>query len=119
MRFKSIEIINFRNFDVLQVEIGNKNVFFGMNDIGKTNFLFALRYLFDRDMRKRDLIDSDFHKRNVSKNIEMLVCIEITDSESPDTQKLRAKLKGAIGSLYVLFCCIIVPLIIFIIFIRL
>jgi putative ATP-dependent endonuclease of OLD family len=98
MKFRSIEINNFRNFDALKVDIGNKNVFFGMNDIGKTNFLFALRYLFDRDMRKRDLVDSDFHKRNVTKNIEIIVCIDITDTESPDTQKLRAQLQGAVGS---------------------
>ena len=98
MRFKSIEIKNFRNFAEITVAIGNKNVFFGMNDIGKTNFLFALRYLFDRDIRKRDLIDSDFHRRNVAVNIEITVCIDITDTDSPDTQKLRAKLKGAIGS---------------------
>lgn len=98
MKFKSIAIKNFRNFADIRVVIGNKNVFFGMNDIGKTNFLFALRYLFDRDMRKRDVIDSDFHKRNVSEDIDITVCIDIQDTESPDTQKLRAKLKGAIGS---------------------
>ncbi|MEL7655571.1 MAG: AAA family ATPase [Bacillota bacterium] len=98
MKFKTITIKNFRNFADLTVNIGNKNVFFGMNDIGKTNFLYAMRYLFDRDMRKRDLIDSDFHKRNVDEKIEISVSIDITDTASPDTQKLRARLKGAIGS---------------------
>lgn len=98
MKFKTITIKNFRNFADLTVNIGNKNVFFGMNDIGKTNFLYALRYLFDRDMRKCDLIDSDFHKRNINERIEISVSIDITDTASPDTQKLRARLKGAIGS---------------------
>jgi len=98
MEFKSIEIKNFRNFKTLKVKIGNKNIFFGMNDIGKTNFLFALRYLFDRDIRKQDLVDSDFHKRNVSSNIEIVVEIDISDINSVDVQKLRAKLKGAISS---------------------
>jgi putative ATP-dependent endonuclease of OLD family len=98
MRLKVIKIKNFRNFADLTVNIGNKNVFFGMNDIGKTNFLHALRYLFDRDTRKHDLIDSDFHKRNVDEKIEISVSIDITDTASPDTQKLRARLKGAIGS---------------------
>ena len=98
MKFKSIKIKNFRNFDAIEVDIGNKNVFFGMNDIGKTNFLYALRYMLDRDIRRRDLIDSDFHKRNTLTNIEIVVCVDITDIDSPDTQKLRAKLKGAIGS---------------------
>jgi putative ATP-dependent endonuclease of OLD family len=98
MKFKFIEVKNFRNFEALKVDINNKNVFFGMNDIGKTNFLYALRYLFDREMRRRDLIDSDFHKRNIAKDIDISVCIDITDTDSPDTQKLRARLKGAIGS---------------------
>ena len=98
MKFKTISIKNFRNFEDLTLNVGNKNVFFGMNDIGKTNFLYALRYLFDRDMRKRDLIDSDFHKRNVDEEIKISVSIDITDTASPDTQKLRARLKGAIGS---------------------
>lgn len=98
MKFKAITIKNFRNFADFTVNIGNKNVFFGMNDIGKTNFLYAVRYLFDRDMRKRDLIDSDFHKRNVDEKIEISVNIDITDTASPDTQKLRARLKGAISS---------------------
>lgn len=97
MKFKSIEIKNFRNFEAIKVEVGNKNVFFGMNDIGKTNFLHALRYLFDRDMRKHDLIDSDFHKRNVSADIEIIVELDISENDS-DTQKLRAKIKGAVGS---------------------
>lgn len=98
MNFKTITIKNFRNFAELTVNISNKNVFFGMNDIGKTNFLYAMRYLFDRDMRKHDLIDSDFHKRNVDEKIEISVSFDITDTASPDTQKLRARLKGAIGS---------------------
>ena len=26
--------------------LSNKNIFFGLNDVGKTNFLYALRYVF-------------------------------------------------------------------------
>jgi len=98
MKFKSIIVKNFRNFELLEVEVGNKNVIFGMNDVGKTNFLYALRYLFDRELRRHDLIESDFHKRNVSTNIEITIEIDITDFDSSDTQKLRARLKGALGS---------------------
>jgi putative ATP-dependent endonuclease of OLD family len=95
--FKKIQIKNFRNFDDISVKLGNKNVFFGMNDIGKTNFLSAIRYLFDREMRRRDIIDSDYFKRNTTKPIEVMVAIDITKNND-DTKKLRAKLKGAIGS---------------------
>jgi predicted ATP-dependent endonuclease of OLD family len=59
MKFKSITIENFRNFADITAKLGNKNGFFGMNDIWKVNFLFALRYLFGRERQKRDLIDSE------------------------------------------------------------
>ena len=49
MNFKSIAIKNFRNFKDISIELTNKNVLFGMNDVGKTNFLYALRFLFDKD----------------------------------------------------------------------
>ena len=52
MKFKNIKISNFRNFEHIDISLDNKNVFFGMNDVGKTNFLYALRYLFDREVRK-------------------------------------------------------------------
>ncbi|SEP41992.1 AAA family ATPase [Propionispora vibrioides] len=53
MKFESISIKNFRNFDEIKVELANKNIFFGLNDVGKTNFLYALRYIFDKDVRER------------------------------------------------------------------
>ena len=98
MKFKSLTIKNFRNFSDITIDVGNKNIVFGMNDIGKTNFLYALRYLFDRDMRKRDIVDSDFHKRNTCKEILISANFDISDKEDTDTQKLRARIKGAIGS---------------------
>jgi putative ATP-dependent endonuclease of OLD family len=68
-----------------------------MNDIGKTNFLCAIRYLFDREMRKNDIIESDFFKRNTSSPIEIIVSIDITE-ETDDVKKLRSKFKGCVGS---------------------
>ena len=97
MNFKKVQIKNFRNFDEISVNLGNKNVFFGMNDIGKTNFLCAIRYLFDREMRKNDIIESDFYRRNTSSPIEIIVSIDITE-ETDDVKKLRSKFKGCVGS---------------------
>lgn len=71
MKFEKISIKNFRNFENIEINVSNKNIFFGLNDIGKTNFLYALRYVFDRDIRKNGLIDSDFHKKNTSQPIEI------------------------------------------------
>ena len=64
MKFKNIKISNFRNFEHIDISLDNKNIFFGMNDVGKTNFLYALRYLFDREVRKNNLVGADFYHRN-------------------------------------------------------
>ena len=40
MEFKTIKLVNFRNFEKIEIDIGNKNIFFGLNDVGKTNFLY-------------------------------------------------------------------------------
>lgn len=98
MRFKNIKIKNFRNFEDINLDVSNKNVFFGLNDVGKTNFLYALRYVFDKDVRRFNLIESDFHNKNLEKPIEILITLDISDTECTDCQKLRAQLKGALLS---------------------
>lgn len=98
MKFESISIKNFRIFENIEIGISNKNIFFGLNDIGKTNFLYALRYMFDKDIRKNGFIDSDFHKKKTSEPIEITVVIDMSDTSDADTQKLRAQLKGALRS---------------------
>ena len=98
MKFKNIKISNFRNFEHIDISLDNKNIFFGMNDVGKTNFLYALRYLFDREVRKNNLVDTDFYHRNISSPVEITICIDISDTTDSDSEKLRAKVKGAILS---------------------
>ena len=98
MKFEKVTIVNFRNFENIEIDISNKNIFFGLNDIGKTNFLYALRYVFDKDIRKNGLIDSDFHKKNTRIPIEITITIDISDTSDADCQKLRAQLKGALLS---------------------
>lgn len=79
MKFESITIKNFRNFEDVKLDLSNKNIFFGLNDVGKTNFLYALRYVFDKDIRKQNLLDSDFHNKQLDKPIEIVVTIDISD----------------------------------------
>lgn len=98
MKFTSIKISNFRNFEDISIDLSNKNILFGMNDVGKTNFLYALRFIFDKDIRKQNFIDTDYCKKNVKKPIEIVITIDISDTDDVDNQKLRAKLKGAILS---------------------
>ena len=90
MKFENIKIKNFRNFEDVNIDLSNKNIFFGLNDVGKTNFLYALRYIFDKDVRKLNLIDSDFHNKQLNKVIEIIVTLDITDTTCTDCQKLRA-----------------------------
>ncbi len=98
MKFKSISIKNFRNFKDIKISLSNRNGFFGLNDVGKTNFLYALRYVLDRDVRKENILDSDFYKRDVKNPIEIVIELDISDKKSVDNEKLRARLKGAIMS---------------------
>ena len=98
MKFNSVTIKNFRNFEDISIDLTNKNVLFGMNDVGKTNFLYALRFIFDKEIRKQNFNDTDYYKKNVFNPIEIIISIDISDTEDADSQKLRAKLKGAILS---------------------
>lgn len=98
MKIESVSIKNFRNFENVEISLDNKNIFFGLNDVGKTNFLFALRYLFDKDIRKLNLIDSDFYDKRTVNPVEIIVTIDISDTHNDDSQKLRAELKGALRS---------------------
>lgn len=86
MKFEKVFIKNFRNFDDVEINLSNKNIFFGLNDVGKTNFLFALRYVFDKDIRKQNLLDSDFHDKQLDKPIEITVVIDISDTDDSDCQ---------------------------------
>ncbi|CAK1253259.1 ATP-dependent nuclease [Fructobacillus tropaeoli] len=95
MEFKSLQIKNFRSFENISIDLSNKNVFFGLNDVGKTNLLTALRFVFDRNVRRNDFVDSDYFEKKTETPIEILVTVNIND-DTEDSDKLRAKLKGSI-----------------------
>lgn len=100
MQFKSISIKNFRNFENIEVALENKNIIFGLNDIGKTNFLYAIRFLFDRECRKNGLVESDFYQKKTDREIEITVEIDISDMQDSDNRKIRKKMVGAVASGY-------------------
>lgn len=97
MKFEFLEVKNFRSFQDIRIDLSNKNVFFGLNDVGKTNLLTALRFLFDREIRKNDFMDSDYFKKNTQEPIEITVCVNIGDNDE-DSSKLRPLIKGALSS---------------------
>lgn len=101
MKLRNLEIKNFRNFKHIAINLENRNIVFGMNDIGKTNFLYAIRFLLDKEIRKNGFKDSDYYRKNTSENIEIILTIGIDDyEEDEDTKKLIAKMHGAVGSDY-------------------
>lgn len=69
-----------------------------MNDVGKTNFLYALRYVFDKEIRRQNFLDTDYYRKKVNNPIEIMVAIDISDTTDADSQKLRAKLRGELLS---------------------
>ena len=95
MRFKKLNLKNFRNFSDIEILLDNKNVIFGMNDMGKTNFLYAIRFLLDKDIRKNGFTRSDYHKNNTENKIEILLELDISDfDESDDTKKIVSEARG-------------------------
>ena len=50
------------------------------------------------ELIKQNLLDSDFHNKQLDKPIEIVVTIDISDVADSDCQKLRAQLKGALLS---------------------
>lgn len=86
MKLRKLKIVNFRNFDDCEIELSNKNLIFGMNDVGKSNLIYALRLLFDSKARNNQIYDSDFHIYNKSNPIEISCYLDI--SEDDDFNKI-------------------------------
>lgn len=99
MELKSLTVENFRNFDKINIDLTNQNVVFGMNDVGKTNLLFAIRFLLDRDIRKNGFKESDYFKNEKERVIKITLGINLSDRlTSEDSQHIIAKVGGARSS---------------------
>ena len=66
-----------------------------MNDVGKP-ILICIKICFDKDIRRQNFNDTDYYKKHIGSPIEIIVTIDISDQGDSDSQKLRAKLKGAL-----------------------
>lgn len=99
MQFNHLMIKNFRNFEDVNIDLSNRNIVFGLNDIGKSNFLSALRFLLDRNFRKDGFKDTDFFNKEIEREIEITLEIIISDDEEDDdNKKIFTMMKGAIDS---------------------
>lgn len=94
--FKSLILKNFRNFEQINIELKDKNIILGMNDVGKSNLLHALRLVFDKKIRLEEIHSTDFHNKNDRNSIEIIVGLDISQLEKEDVQKLRAKAHEAV-----------------------
>ena len=98
MLLKNLTIENFRNFESVNIDLVNRNIIFGLNDIGKSNLLCALRFLLDRNFRKYGFCDSDFYKKDINRQITITLKIEISDEGDDDNKKIYTMMSGAISS---------------------
>ena len=101
MEFKKIYIKNFRNFENLVIELSNKNVIFGMNDSGKTNLLYAIRFLLDARTRNQGFVESDYFQHRKENPIEITLQIDISDRDeekNPNSSQSRQLIAGVKGA---------------------
>lgn len=103
MKFRKLKIVNFRNFDDCEIELSNKNLIFGMNDVGKSNLIYALRLLFDSKVRNSQIYDTDFHTCDISKSIEISCYLDISSEENDFNNIIIAKADNAITDNEALF----------------
>lgn len=75
MKLDVVKIKGFRNFKDLTVNLNEKSLIIGPNDIGKSNFIYAIRLLLDRSLSELDLelVDSDYYAHDETQRIEILL----------------------------------------------
>lgn len=99
MILKHLSIKNFRNFQNVDIDLTNRNIVFGLNDIGKSNFLCSIRFLLDRNFRRYGFLDTDFYNKETSREIIITLKIDIADDEEDDdNKKIYSMMRGAIPS---------------------
>lgn len=99
MKIAKVRIVGFRNFKDITVNLSDKNLIFGANNIGKSNFIYVLRLLLDRSLSENDIepADTDFYIFEDTNKFEITIYFnEILEPTSSD-DCIRAKFKGKIG----------------------
>lgn len=78
MQIDWIKIEGFRNYDDETINLVDKSLIIGSNDVGKTNLIYALRILFDKSLSDKDLelSDSDYNAYTKANRIIITVCIK-------------------------------------------
>lgn len=90
MYISRVIIRNYRNFELLDVTLGNNvTTVIGENNTGKTNFLYALRLVVDANLSSqfRQLSEHDIHTGvDISHPQHVIVSVEFSDYADHDNQ---------------------------------
>lgn len=83
MYISRVTIKGFRNFKDAEINLCETSLLIGSNDIGKSNFLYAIRILLDRSLSEADIDprDSDFYVHEQTDEIEILIRFEAVDED--------------------------------------
>lgn len=78
MKISWIRIEGFRNYENEKINLADKTLIIGGNDVGKTNMIYALRLLFDKSLSDKDLElnESDYNTYTKNDNIKITVCLD-------------------------------------------
>lgn len=94
MRISSVNIQGFRNFKDTTINLNNKTLVIGANDVGKSNLLHALRILLDKSISELDIepADSDFYAVEETNKFSIVIHIAEISEDC-----MISKLKGYIS----------------------
>jgi len=75
MKLSTVKLKGFRNFKDATINIKDKTLIIGANDVGKTNLLWAIRLLLDRKLNDFDIEpkDSDFYAFEETHSFEIIL----------------------------------------------
>ncbi|HTF96557.1 MAG TPA: AAA family ATPase [Cellvibrio sp.] len=98
MIIDKVELINFRNFEAADIAFKESTLIIGVNDVGKTNLIHALRILLDKSLSDRDIEpnESDFNIKSdgtQSDDFIITICFSNIDEEA-----VLAVLKGYVSN---------------------
>ncbi len=94
MILSKVKLEGYRNFKKATIRLNKKSLIIGANDVGKTNFLWALRLLLDRSLSDYELepADSDFYAFEDVNEFSITMYFEAVVEDC-----VVSKLKGKIG----------------------
>jgi putative ATP-dependent endonuclease of the OLD family len=75
MKLSTVKLKGFRNFKDATINLEEKTLVIGANDVGKTNLLWAIRLLLDRKLNDFDIEpkDSDFYAFEETNSFEIIL----------------------------------------------